>query len=214
MRSHTESHLPGRCKRCWVPERFCICEVVPSLKQKTKLVIVRHEREAYKSTGTARVAELALSGVQIVSFGDVAAEANALLEQTLSRMESPAVLFPAEDAAPVTKAVGCLVVLDGTWKQTRKMHKKLEVLKSVPAVSLLGTPEKVVRLRETTFASGRSTLEAIAEALLAIEGPDIAAELFQLHNRFVEHVLKARGIWQQKTGVKWKPDALDALKTE
>jgi hypothetical protein len=56
----------------------------------------------------------------------------------------------------------------------------------------------VLRLRDTSFEEGRSTLEAVAEALGRFEGDAVRDVLLRVHADFVERVLKARGVWDQK----------------
>jgi DTW domain-containing protein YfiP len=65
-------------------------------------------------------------------------------------------------------------------------------------ITLTAPPRPALRLRESSFAEGRSTLEAIAEALAMIEGPQVAEPLFALHDLFVERVLRARGVYEQR----------------
>jgi DTW domain-containing protein len=199
LRAHTESHLPGRCKRCWVVDRFCICAEVPTLHTRTKVVIVRHQLEERKSTGTARIAQLALPNSHVVAFHDRPNQ----VDTALSAMffdQTAAVLFPREQATALHNStqIDCLVVLDGTWRQARKMTKKLPSLQRLPFVTLSNRPETVVRLRTTSLPEGRSTLEAIAEALGVLEGNEVSGRLFALHSRYVEQVFRARGNWQQK----------------
>ena len=70
MRSRTTSDLPGRCPRCWIRTSFCICADVPNVATRTEVVIVRHEREGWKSTGTARVALQALPHSRLVEYSE------------------------------------------------------------------------------------------------------------------------------------------------
>lgn len=157
--------------------------------------MVRHERESWKSTGTARVAGLALPNLTFVDFDDDPAGVN----ERLPALTDAAVLFPSErpspwpDPPPTT-----LVVLDGTWRQTRRMFTKLPKLHGLPRVQLEQPPADVLRLRDTSFEEGRSTLEAIADALGRLESPAIAQTLHALHADFVARVFKARGVYQQK----------------
>ncbi len=166
---------------------------------RTKVVIVRHQLEERKSTGTARIAQLALPNSNVVAFHDLPHQVDAALAEAFSN-QTPAVLFPHELAAALSNdaQIDCLVVLDGTWRQARKMTKKLPSLQRLPFVTLSSKPETVVRLRTSSLPEGRSTLEAIAEALGVIEGNEISGPLFSLHARYVERVFRARGNWQQK----------------
>ena len=96
MRSRTTSDLPGRCPRCWVRAAFCICPVLPTVVTRTKVLVVRHERESWKSTGTARVAGLALPNLEFVDFDDDPQGVN----ERLPALDGAALLFPSDAPAP------------------------------------------------------------------------------------------------------------------
>jgi DTW domain-containing protein YfiP len=194
MRSRTSSDLPGRCPRCWIRTEFCICPHLPTVVTRTRVVVVRHERESWKSTGTARVAGLALPNLEFVDFDDDPAGVN----ERLPSLEGGAMLFPSEVPAPWPSELPVLVVIDGTWRQTRRMVTKLPRLHGLPRLQFDTPPARVLRLRDTSFDEGRSTLEAIAEALGRLEGPAVSEPLLSLHTDYVERVLKARGVFEQK----------------
>lgn len=196
MRSLTSADLPGRCKRCWVREPFCVCADVPVVPTRTELVVVRHQREAWKSTGTTRIAALALPRLTCLEYGDDAQPARAALAALT--LAGAALLFPAEPATSWGAAeVRRLIVLDGTWRQTRRMLRRLPALEPVPRLSLPPKREAVLRLRASHFEDGRSTLEAIADALAILEGEEVATPLRELHRLYVERVLRARGTWAE-----------------
>ncbi|MFO0600223.1 MAG: tRNA-uridine aminocarboxypropyltransferase [Myxococcaceae bacterium] len=196
MRSFTTEGAPGRCPRCLIVQQWCVCAEVPTVETKTRVVVVRHQREGWKSTNTARIAALALPRLELLDYGDDFEPALSALPGVVSGAH---LLFPSDEAAPVQLAdVKTLIVIDGTWRQTRKMLNRLPMLGPLPRVSLPAQTQKVLRLRESTFEEGRSTLEAIAEALALIEGPNVAAPLHALHAKYVEQVFRARGVWDQK----------------
>ena len=89
-------------------------------------------------------------------------------------------------------------MLDGTWRQTRRMFAKLPALHALPRLTLPPKAAPVLRLRVSTFSEGRSTLEAIADALGMIEGEAVALPLHRLHALYVERVFRARGVWELK----------------
>jgi DTW domain-containing protein YfiP len=192
VRSHTTSDLPGRCRRCWVRVAHCICNQLPQVETHARITVVRHEREVYKSTGTARIAGLALPRLSFVDYGDDATE----VERKLQGVEG-FLLFPADPPAPWPKEpVDHLILLDGTWRQARKMLKKLPSLQRLPKLTLPAKNDAVLRLRDPTVEGGRSTLEALADALGLLEGESVATPLNALHDLYVERVLKARGTYE------------------
>lgn len=198
MRSFTSAGQPGRCRQCWIRETHCICAHLPQLQTRTNIVIVRHERESWKSTGTARIAALALPQLRILEFGEDAQPARSALSDVL--MAGAHLLFPTEQSAPWTdNSIQQLVLLDGTWRQARRMFSKLPALSTLPRLALPPQNTAVLRLRESHFEGGRSTLESIATAVSLLEGAAAAAPLFELHSRYVEQVFRARGVWEQKS---------------
>lgn len=195
MRARTASDLPGRCHTCWIRLEQCICAAVPRVETKTRVLVVRHERESWKSTGTTRVAALALPNLSIIDFDDDPAGVNARLPELFNA----ALLFPSPTPSPwPSTPLETLVVIDGTWRQTRRMFTKLPKLHGLPRLQLDTPPQVMLRLRDTSFEGGRSTLEAIAEALHLLEGSAVSEPLHALHQTFVERVLTARGVLGQK----------------
>lgn len=200
MRSHTHSDLPGRCRRCWLRDAFCICAEIPLVSTLTQVLVVRHERESFKSTGTARVAHMALPNSEMVDSGEDSSVTNGQLQ---GRLEGASILFPSENPGPWPSGpIAKLVVLDGTWRQTRRMFAKMPALHGLPRLTLPLKDAPVLRLRESTFRDGRSTLEAIADALGLLEGESVSMPLHQLHALYVERVFRARGVWDMKAASK------------
>jgi DTW domain-containing protein YfiP len=197
VRSFTTADLPGRCKQCWVVQAHCICADLPVVEPRTHVVIVRHLRESWKSTGTARVAALGVPSLQCLDYGEDTQPAAAALAELVT--PGTFVLLPEDPPAPWSpQEVKRLVVIYGTWRQARRMYQRLPVLHGVRRITLASTPREAVRLRDSSFAEGRSTLEAVAEALELIEGAHVSAPLFALHDLFVERVLRARGVWEKR----------------
>ena len=69
MRSRTPADLVGRCPRCYLPTRLCLCPELPRLDTRTELILIRHHKEKEKSTNTARIAALALARCQLRAYG-------------------------------------------------------------------------------------------------------------------------------------------------
>jgi DTW domain-containing protein YfiP len=178
-------------------EAFCLCAVIGEAQPcRPEILIVRHQWEAWKSTGTARLAGLALSSLRLV---DMAAENPEPVRAELRQLPDAWLLYPGrESSARLATPPQTLVVLDGTWRQTRKMMRRLPELSLLPRFSLDTEPVGFrPRLREPPRAAARSTLESIADALGALDSPAVGERLLELHARFVQHTLAARGASNQ-----------------
>ena len=194
MRSFTPKGAPGRCQRCLVLSDFCLCELIgPAVESQPQILIVRHQWEAFKSTGTARVAGLALSNLRML---DMAAENPEPIRAELRALQGAWLLYPGGSSEHGSQErPQTLVVLDGTWRQTRKMLRRLPELSRLPRLSLAAAPldEPRDRLREPPMAGARSTLESIADALLQLDSAESGRRLLDLHKVFVERTRRARG---------------------
>jgi DTW domain-containing protein YfiP len=175
---------PGheRCERCLFQRRLCLCEAIPVLPTRTRVVIVRHHLERWRSSNSGRLAHLALPNSVLVDHGGGG---------------NPAV-FPALDGAWLLYPEGevlreapaepprQLVVLDATWSQARRMYRKLGALRGLPVLRLPEAPMPAARLRESPGEGRVSTIEAIARALRILEGGEAPAALERLFAAAVE----------------------------
>lgn len=174
---------------------YCVCAHVPTLAPPIELVIVRHQAEARRSSGTARLALLALPAARVIECGDDLGAAAAALGEWLAAAPAPtALLFPDGGAEGGAAAEARrLVVLDGTWREARRMLRRLPLLWPLPRLALPAAPPPPLRLRHAPAAESRSTIEAIADALARLGDPDSARALHELYGRFAEQGLRARG---------------------
>lgn len=164
---------PGheRCERCLFQRRLCLCEAIPALPTRTRVVIVRHHLERWRSSNSGRLAHLALPNSVLVDHGGEGGAA------VLPALDGAWLLFP--EGEPMREAPAepprQLVVLDATWSQARRMFRKLGALRGLPVLRLPDAPMPAARLRESPGAGRVSTIEAIARALRLLEPGDAAA---------------------------------------
>jgi DTW domain-containing protein len=197
MRSRTPVDLAGRCPRCYMPTRLCLCAEVPRLDTRTEFLVIRHNKEKEKSTNTARLAALALARCQVLTYGAPGERFDA------SVLEGPDtwLLFPDTQApAPEAPAPRRLVVLDGNWGQARRMVQRLPVLRTLPGLALPPPPPNTRRLRRPPNPEGMSTLEAMAGAVALLEGEELARRLYALHELMIDRVMESRG----RLGEEWQ----------
>jgi DTW domain-containing protein len=170
----------------------CICALVPLLVPRTRVALLVHYREARKPTNTGLLAARALAGSSVGIIGD----RDRPLELPIVRPgERGVLLFPAEDAVPITDiAADVLVVPDGNWRQAAKLRARVPGLAALPCACLPDAPATAYRVRAEPRAGGLATIEAIAHALRVLEGnPAIADALLDLMRVMVERTLASRG---------------------
>jgi DTW domain-containing protein len=186
----------ARCGVCGLHLKLCICDTLPRLETRTRVVIIMHSREARRTSNTARLALACLPNSTLVERAEHGAHEPARLWSSDS---TPAILFPAPDATPLDTWRGSvtapvtLVVPDGTWGQASRLRQRVPGLAGLPCVSLPAGPPSVYRLRAIDRLSRVSTLEAIARALGLLESFAIGAALERVLAVMVDRTLWMRG---------------------
>jgi DTW domain-containing protein YfiP len=187
-----------RCPTCAMHETLCICALVPRLATRTRLELIVHYREERKPTNTGQLAARCLQHSAISIVGD---RERPLTLAPFTDGEQPVLLFPADDAVPLTRFAASerpivLIVPDGNWRQASKMRKRVPGLAAVPCVTLPDPDPTSYRLRAELHEGGLATFEAIAQALRILEGdagPPIEAAMLAVFRVMVERTLWLRG---------------------
>jgi DTW domain-containing protein YfiP len=192
VRSRTAPDGGGRCPRCALHAGDCACALLSPLPVGTRFVVVRHAQEAKKSSNSARWANLLLPSCELLSWsGRQDARELAVLGRPGDWL-----LFP-DESSPGTSRLPSppperVVVLDGTWRQVKRMLHRLPALKELPRLSVSPRPSGV-GLRAAPSPTHLSTLEAISSAIALLEGEPLALAVDGCHRELVARALKARG---------------------
>jgi DTW domain-containing protein YfiP len=183
-----------QCPRCQRPQAQCLCSLIPHVPSRTRVLILQHPSEVSHALNTARLAVLGLQNCEI-RVGEVFED----LPQLLARPgHEPCLLFPGEQA----QALGAyaesarprlLVVPDGTWRKARKLLHLNPLLASLPRVQLTDAEPSRYRLRKAPGLGALSTLEAITQALEALEAPASFQALLKPFDALIEGQIAAMG---------------------
>ena len=208
------------CKSCLRPQTACICPWVRPTAHQAEVLILQHPLEVAQAKGSARLLHLSLTRSRLVT-GEQFAEADlhALLTGPFGPQEpqepqdppEPAhhavLLYPdaAQDAADGIATAPPLdpawlqyparlrlVVLDGTWRKSRKMLHLNPLLQQLPRLALQDLPPSRYRIRKARQLHQLSTLEACCAALAQLEDDAQRFEpLLAAFDGLVENLLKA-----------------------
>jgi DTW domain-containing protein YfiP len=160
------------------------------VRPEAALLILQHPLEVANAKNSARLLHMSVPG-SVLAVGEAydPAVLDALLHAD-GRM--PVLLYPAGIDAPATPglpraATLRLVVLDATWRKSRKMLHLNPALARLPRLALRYMPPSTYRIRKAHAPDQLSTLEASAHALAQIEGgADRFLPLFEAFDGFVE----------------------------
>lgn len=204
----------ARCARCLRPQSHCICQWIRPLVHQVEVLVLQHPLEVAQAKGSARLLCLSLPHSRLITgeaFDE--AELKALLTQpwpgaqAQSLPRQPVLLYPATplNPAPSWPLAGAsettdprqvrLVVLDGTWRKSRKMLHLNPQLQTLPRLALSDRPPSHYRIRKAHRPDQLSTLEATCAALAQLTGDDaLCAPLLQAFDGFVSQQLAYRPV--------------------
>ncbi|MFC1762113.1 DTW domain-containing protein [Planctomycetota bacterium] len=194
--------MANRCFRCRMHADLCICSATPRLDLVTRLIMVMHYREITKTTSTAVLALNILGNSECRLHGEI----NHRLD--LDDLNDPdrrlLVLYPDPNAATLTTSLlekedrpVSLLVPDGTWRDVRRMRRRVLGLPYAKTVKLPAGPPGEWTIRKTTNPNHLSTCEAIARAYGILESPHVQIQLEAVFRLMVQRIRHSRGLSPQ-----------------
>lgn len=190
MMPASNTKRPG-CTICMRPQSACICQWITPVAHRVEVVVLQHPLEVTNAKGSARLLCLSLPHSRLVT-GEVFAgqDLQTLLTAPLqpqavaSSPRQAILLYPVtpDDKAlrlPAPPALSSallrdpsqlrLIVLDGTWRTSRKMLYLNPLLQQLPRLALRDTPASHYLIRKAHRPDQLSTLEATCAALMQLE---------------------------------------------
>jgi DTW domain-containing protein len=207
------------CAACLRPQSACICQWITPTQHQVEVVVLQHPLEEAQAKGSARLLHLSLPH-SALAVGEVFAEAQllALISAPLDSQgpAHPTVFTPRYTIllypdSPQDQALGLpappaltperlhepsrlrLIVLDGTWRKSRKMLYLNPLLHALPRLALRDMPASSYRIRKAHHPNQLSTLEATCAALAQLESDaERFAPLLRAFDGFVAQQLAYR----------------------
>jgi len=207
------------CPDCLRPQSACICQWVTPIPHPAQVLILQHPLEVHNPKGSARLLHLSLPGSRLVAgetFDDLPTLlAQPCADENLAALPRVSVLlYPQtpqdkpQEAWQFNTVLEALtprypywhdptqlqlVVLDGTWRKTRKMLYCNPQLLQLPRLALEGMPASRYLIRRAHRADQLSTLEATCAALAQVHGGCLQfAPLLAAFDGFVAQQLENR----------------------
>jgi DTW domain-containing protein YfiP len=195
------SSTPSRllCPDCLRPARACICAwAVPTANQ-TDVLLLQHPLETAHAKNSLTLLRLSLAR-HTVAVGEAFPpdQLQSLLHGPAPGKAQPMLLYPEAPgvASFLPDPDGLpprLVVLDATWRKSRKMLALNLALQALPRLSLSAPPPSQYLIRKAHKPGQLSTLEAVCHALAQLEGDaERYQPLLQAFDGFVAQQLAFR----------------------
>lgn len=190
----------SRCPDCQLSPRTCICEFAMTLQAQAQFCLLTHRKEFNKPTNTGRLITQLFAGSYAIEWQRQ--EAPAQLKLLLSNPTLyPVIVFPPGDdyqqrmvteaAIPADKTP-LFILLDGTWRQARRMFRHSQYLAGLPVISLNRSITSRYKLRKKIEPDQLCTAEVAVAMLDQIDDQASAQTLDAYFDVFNDHYRAAR----------------------
>ncbi|MFC7287311.1 tRNA-uridine aminocarboxypropyltransferase [Herminiimonas glaciei] len=174
------------CNRCLRAQSACICHWIKTVEHEVEVLFLQHPLETGNAKNSARLLHLSLPHSRLAVGETFAAdELHRLLYEDFDgssddRLINPVLLYPDTSADSLlalpppwpeqaSKDRYRLVVLDGTWRKSRKMLYLNPLLQQLPRLPLADPPASAYAIRKAHKPEQLSSFEATCHALMQLE---------------------------------------------
>ena len=165
------------CPTCLRAKTGCICHLITKVDTDIEVLILQHPLEVTETKGTARLLHLCLPNSQLL-MGEVfdetqllSSKKSILLYPITPEDHSLGIAPPPElNTTDLTSLNNIrLIIIDGTWRKSRKILCKNPYLQTLPRLKLADLPAGQYTIRKARKPHQLSTLEAACAALAQLE---------------------------------------------
>ena len=187
------------CQGCLQLQSHCLCAHVNSRSSETPVLVLQYNKEAQHHKNTVGLLQLTVPNTVVVTANEFGWLAEA--EEYQSLLQRPYLLYPkanSQELSPVAAATtvasklspsepcapSCLVVIDASWKKSKRIFFTTTWLQQLPAVHLSSSSLQTASaysIRKSAQAHFRSTFEASVLALSVLEDYPVTPAMQLLH---------------------------------
>ena len=176
------------CYRCWRAKILCLCGHVRVVENPVEILYLQHPNERTMPFNTARLAHLSLSNSRLVHGLEF--DGTKTVQELRARKERVGILFPsslAKDLSEAPSDLETLVIIDGTWREAKKIIYLSPSLLEFPHFAFVPEKPSNYRIRKEPKDEYISTIEATVTSLRILDGdPAKYQELLDLFDRMVD----------------------------
>ena len=195
----TRGYRKHRCPGCQLPKQLCICSLLPSLKTKATFWVLMHPFEFEKPTNTGKIIQDCVPQTKIIFWERTTPDLELL--NMFQGQQNIFLVFPEEyktdnnSVIPATQ-LGVenphFILLDGTWKQARKIFRKSPYLHHLPIISFKTDQKSIYLLRRPSQVHHLCTIEVAIALLDSNREQESSRQMNNYFKKFVNHHMHHR----------------------
>lgn len=186
-----------RCTGCRLPTQSCICAYRTPVDAGVEFWVLMHIEEVNKPTNTARLIGDTLPSTRVFPWQRTQPP-QALLEALQDPRYYPLIIFPDDQAdyqhrvtswpqveAKLEGRIPVFLLLDGTWRQARKMFRQSAYLQDLPVLPVHSERTTRYQLRKPASEQHLCTAEvgiALLEMAAQTEAAQVLEQYFTVFN--------------------------------
>jgi DTW domain-containing protein YfiP len=184
------------CNKCGLPIINCICDKSSKIKTSAQIWIISTEREFYRPSNTARLLKLINPDSTEIFLWERTKKPQELMEYINDEKHETYLLFPVEEEEEEaqcrkvenisTGKIPAFVLIDGTWKEARKILRKSDYLNKLPRISLEPNFKSQYDLRRGATDGNLCTIEAAIEVLKINNEIENSQAIYQFYKLFLK----------------------------
>lgn len=182
------------CNQCELPILNCICNKLPKVCTRAKFWILSSVRELKRPSNTARLLKLANPDSTEIFLWERTKEPDQLIEYINMEKYKTFVLFPTENEdfdksdmeLKMEDKIPAFIILDGTWKEARKIFRKSDFLKDLPNITIKPSCSSKYDLRRGVTQGNLCTIEAAIEIIRMNQEIQTASIIEGYYNIFIK----------------------------
>ncbi len=197
------SNRKESCCVCGFPCEYCICNQIKEVEIPFDITMLMHTDESFRQTNTGYlIAKACKRDSQILFWErDVL---NKSLEKLLEDKSKEIILvFPKDDSTEVEQMITfdevienrkktVYIILDGTWKEVRKILRKTPALRALRRIELNGMEKTKYKLRRNKDLEHICTIEVAIELLRGMEEYGSVDTMKANFDLFIDNYSKAK----------------------
>lgn len=206
-RSSDKDIQRGYCYTCVRPKRVCLCRFIEIEENKCTIGVLQHPNEVGKTFNTAKIAQLSLEKSFLftgINFDDHEGFNKQLAQFNSSKV---GVLYPSSQAIDLKNApndLECLIIVDGTWPEAKKILKNTNCFQSIQHYAFKPQVVSSYVLRKEPDVDYVCSLEAVVESLRILENDKVAYQ--SLLNTLDKMILMQESFRHSNSRHKSSPD--------
>lgn len=181
------------CSSCARPCKVCVCASVQRQTNRYPVLVLQHPDELNKPLSTVPLIQMGLSKVAVLN-GIQIDRTDCVKYLQAWNVSKPVLLYPrelskdtphflidfeqdnslADDA--LFENVDSIIILDGTWRNTREIILANTWLEAFPTLALQNAGQSRYRIRKAQQDGALATIEALAKVMSYID-PELSAQV-------------------------------------